>query len=98
MNSAAAAPGVTSTSSGAEPAAPAAMAARAPAARGGRRTQDEVLERDREVAQRGVGDGALGEVGPDPGVAELLGRLGLDRHPAVVHGPSQRAAAAPSPV
>ena len=52
--------------------------------------EDQVLELDTELAQRRVGDGALGEVGPDPGVAELLGGLGLDRHPSVVHAPRPR--------
>ena len=55
--------------------------------------QDEVVQLDPEVAQRRVGDRALGQVRPDPVVPELLGRLGLDRHPPVVHGISWCAAA-----
>ncbi len=90
MNSAAAAPGVTSTSSGADARPPAAIAARsAGPAEVVAVHQDEVVELDAEVAQRRVGDRALGQVEPDPVVPELLGRLGLDRHPAVVHASSR---------
>ena len=52
--------------------------------------EEELVEIDVEpqVAEPAVGHRALGEVVGDRVVAELLGRLDLDRHPAVAHGRS----------
>ena len=47
--------------------------------------EEEPAEVDLEVVEAGVGDRALGEVAGDRVVAELLGRLDLDGHPAVAH-------------
>ena len=90
QNSAAAAPAVTSTSSGCE----------AVAAGGHRLAQQRVaevvavaeqqlveVEVEAQVAQPPVGHRALGEVVGDRVVAELLGRLDLDGHPSVAHAP-----------
>ena len=86
MNRAAAAPGVTRTSSGVTPSA---LRPRSRAQPGPAQVipvqQHEIVERHVQIAQRRVGHGALGEVEADPVVAELLGRLGLDGHAAVVH-------------
>ena len=86
MNRAATAPGVTMTSSATAPGG----------VRGDRLAQlrqaqvvavleDEAAQVHAEVRERCVRDGALRQVPPDPSVAQLLGRLLLDRHPPVAH-------------
>ena len=91
QNSAAAAPAVTSTSSGREPvAASGHRLAQHRVAEVVAVAEEELVEIDvePEVAEPAVGHRALGEVVGDRVVAELLGRLDLDRHPAVAHGRS----------
>jgi hypothetical protein len=51
---------------------------------------DEIVERHGQVPQPHVGDAALSEVVADALVAQRLGRLDLDGHPAVAHRPSLR--------
>ena len=47
--------------------------------------EDEAAQVHAQVRERCVRDGALRQVPPDPSVAQLLGRLLLDRHPPVAH-------------
>ena len=86
-NSAATAPGVTSTSSGVE--ARAVGGDRARAAPGSPRWSPywstSPPRSTPRSAERRVRDRALREVVADPAIAQLLGRLDLDRHPPVAH-------------
>ena len=89
MNRAAAAPAVTRHPRPPRPGPSAASARAAPAPHGGRRTGSTMCPTSASMpqsARRRVRDGALRQVAPDPPVAQLLGRLLLDRRPPVARG------------